>query len=263
MSGFEYSLYLDDIGSGTPGLKDDFAVFGLGGCLMKRSDEPTILKTLRQFKQKWGIKLDIPLHGSEIRSRKERYRWLRNDEEECKQFKNELLEMVLSLPVVVHGCIVDRVGYYKRYHQKYSRNPWNMRKSAALIILERSAKYVQSLGGRSLTVTFELCGKAEDTLFRQCYNDLRNQGNQFDQSNSAKYKPADAAALSTILSPTLYAFNKDNELLQIADACLFPLATSRSGKPNAAFEGFKSRKMLIDELVSEPLVMGAKFYCFD
>jgi hypothetical protein len=259
----DYALYLDDIGSGTPGLKDDFPMFGLGGFIVKRSNEVVIIDALRKFKDGWNIDRDIPLHGSEIRSRKERYRWLRDNDEDCKRFKSELLELVLSLPIVVHGCIVDRVRYYRRYHERYGRKPWDMRKSAATIILERCVKYVQSLGGQSLFVVFELCGKAEDNIFRVCYRELREQGNPFDSANSSKYSPADVQVLSNILQPTAFAYGKENELLQVADACLFPLATSRNGKENSAFVGFKKSKMLVDVLVEDPAVLGSKFYCFD
>jgi hypothetical protein len=259
----DYAIYIDDIGSGKPGLRGDFPMFGLGGFLVKRQNEVTVVEALRNFKNSWNIKQNIPLHGSEIRSRKERYRWLRDDDRECKRFKAELLDMILALPIVVHGCIVDRVGYFNRYHGKYSRKPWDMRKSAALIVLERSVKFVKLQGGESLTAVFELCGKAEDDIFRECHRQLRELGNPFDSSNSAKYSPADVEDLSRILCPTAYAYGKENELLQIADACLFPLATSRNGKQNSAFNGFKISKLLVDELVSDPSVLGAKFYCFD
>jgi hypothetical protein len=230
---------------------------------VKRKDENVVLDALRSFKDCWNIKRDIPLHGSEIRSRKERYRWLRDNDDECKRFKTELLEMLLSLPIVVHGCIVDRVGYYNRYHEKYGRKPWDLRKSAATIILERCVKYVKLQGGQSLFVVFELCGKAEDNIFRECYRQLREQGNPFDSSNSSKYSPTDVQDLSDILHPTAFAYGKENELLQIADICLFPLATSRNGKDNSAFSGFKNSRMLVDVLVPDPAVFGTKFYCFD
>jgi hypothetical protein len=260
--GDEYLLYLDDIGSGKPGLNDAFPMFGLGGCIVKKSDEPIVRQLLRDFKQKWGIALNIPLHGAEIRAEKDNFRWLKADKEKCIEFKKDVLRFVLTLPIVVHACIVDRAGYYRRYHEKYNRASWDMRKSAAVILLERSCKFVKHQGGKSLAVTFELCGKTEDFLFRQSYADLRNKGNLFNESSSEKYKPAGSTELSQMLGPIAYGRGKSEELLQIADLCLFPVATAKNGKPNVAMDAFRSSRLIVDELVSDSAV-AIKYYCFD
>jgi hypothetical protein len=262
-AGRSYALYVDDIGSGTPGTRDEFAYFGLGGVIVNRLDEGAIRKLIRQFKKDWKIDEAVPLHGAEIRTMKQRFHWLSKlEKEEQVRFKTGIMELVLSMPIIVHGCIVDRERYYSRFYKTYERSTWNMRKSAVAILLERSVKFVRSLDGESLSVYFELCGSAEDNIFKTAYAELRERGHPFNKANAEKYAPLEAADNAALLSETPFGRKKDNELLQVADLCLFPLATSRNGRPNRAFERFVSEKKLVDTHVSDSS-MGVKFYCFD
>jgi hypothetical protein len=258
-----YALYVDDIGSGTPGTRDAFPYFGLGGVLIKRSDESTVRSLLRQFKDKWNIERETPLHGAEIRTMKDRFHFLAKlPTDKMIEFKKEILDLIIAMPVIVHGCIVHRESYYNRYYKTYERGTWNMRKSAASILLERCVKFVQSAGGESLAVYFELCGSAEDAIFRSSYDEMRSKGHPFNQQNAEKYAPLDACETSIVLAEKPFGRRKDNELLQVADLCLFPLATSRNGKQNKAFEQFISHKKLVDTVATDS-TMNAKFYCFD
>jgi hypothetical protein len=262
-AGTAYALYVDDIGSGTPGTRDEFAYFGLGGVIVNRSDEGAIRKLIRQFKEEWNIDEKVPLHGAEIRTMKERFHWLSKlKQEELVRFKTGIMELVMSMPIIVHGCIVDRECYYNRFYKTYERGTWNMRKSAVAILLERSVKFVRSLGGDSLSVYFELCGSAEDNIFKTAYAELRDQGHPFNKVNAEKYAPLEATETAGLLSQKPFGRKKDNELLQIADLCLFPLATSRNGRPNKAFERFVSERKLVDTQVDDS-TMWVKFYCFD
>ncbi|WP_218596760.1 DUF3800 domain-containing protein [Chroogloeocystis siderophila] len=70
----EFALYLDDSGSPKPDPKDPHPFFGMGGVLINRGHERIIETLVLEFKQRWNIGLDIPLHGSEIRSRKNNYK---------------------------------------------------------------------------------------------------------------------------------------------------------------------------------------------
>lgn len=262
-AGTAYALYVDDIGSGTPGTRDEFEYFGLGGVIVNRSDEGAIRRLIREFKKEWNIDESVPLHGAEIRAMKERFHWLSKlDQEELVRFKTGIMELLMSMPIVVHGCIVDRERYYSRFYKTYERGTWNMRKSAAAILLERSIKFVRSLGGNSLSVYFELCGSAEDSIFKTVYAEFRDQGHPFDRGNAEKYAPLEATEAAGLLYEKPFGRKKDNELLQVADLCLFPLATSRNGKPNKAFERFVNEKKLVDTQVDDS-TMFVKFYCFD
>jgi hypothetical protein len=259
----DYALYLDDVGSGTSGERDTFAYFGLGGIIVQRARETEIRTAMREFKRVWGIAREVPFHGAEIRSKKERYAWLGLlPKEKLIEFKTGIMELVASLPVVVHACIVDRAGYFKRYHARYGRNTWNMRKSAAVMVVERSAKFIRSIGGTTLSIYFEKCGGSEDAVFKRAYAELLKTGHPFDQANAAKYAPLAETELSSLLAPQPFPLTKENELVQIADLALFPVATSRNGSQNAAFDRFLSEKRLVDSLVSDE-TMKVKYFCFD
>lgn len=55
-----FALYVDDIGSSTPGVHDHFPFFGLGGVLVERSSEMEIKLALRDFKTRWNIPPETP-----------------------------------------------------------------------------------------------------------------------------------------------------------------------------------------------------------
>lgn len=258
-----YTLYSDDTGSETPGLYDEYPYFGLGGIIVRAVDEPEVLTLLRAFKTKWNMKLDAPLHGAEIRAVKGRFRWLKTlSEADLIMFKTDLLRMVLAMPIVVHACIVDRENYYKRYKKLYGKNIWAMRSSAAVILLERALKFVRHAGGKRLTMRFERCGTSEDHNLREVYRNFRTGGHPFNPDNASKYDPLAADSISSILDEHPIGGGKEVELLQVADLCLFPVATSRNGKPNAAFAKLLSEKRLVDALTADPSI-AVKFYCFD
>jgi len=58
----------------SPIRKSHILFFGMGGVLINRGHERIIETLVLEFKQRWNIGLDIPLHGSEIRSRKNNYK---------------------------------------------------------------------------------------------------------------------------------------------------------------------------------------------
>lgn len=72
----EFALFLDESGSPKPNPKDSAPFFAMGGILIDRRDEVIVEEKLTNFKNNWVIAEDIPLHGSEIRSKKNRFSWL-------------------------------------------------------------------------------------------------------------------------------------------------------------------------------------------
>lgn len=257
-----YALYIDDVGSSMPGTRDDFPNFGLGGIIVNREDESSIKNILRNFKNEWGIPQKIPLHGSEIRARKERYHWLATlQDDEVKKFKIGILEMVLKMPIVIHACVIDREGYYNRYYEKYGRSTWNMRQTACQILLERSVKFVKSRAGKSLTVFFEMCGSTEDKLFKETYNALRSTGHQFNSQNAQTHNPLLPNEISEILNESPKGRKKDNELLQIADMCLFPVAIAK-GKDDSTLKRLNSSGKVVDGITNDK-TSWIKYSCFD
>lgn len=64
----EFALYLDESGSPKPSPDDSSPFFAMGGVLIERSNEDMINSLLVDFKNRWNIPQNIPLHGNEIRS---------------------------------------------------------------------------------------------------------------------------------------------------------------------------------------------------
>lgn len=90
----EFAFFIDESGSPKPNPKDTTPYFALGGVLVKRIDEVVIEKAVAEFKQRWNIILDTPLHGNEIRSKKKKFAWLGKLSE---QEKNKFMEDLKSL----------------------------------------------------------------------------------------------------------------------------------------------------------------------
>lgn len=262
----EFALYIDECGAGMPGIRDDFKHFALGGIIVKRDDEAAIRDALRTFRRKWNIKDDVPLHGSEIRSNTERFAWLGAlPSDEIIAFKTEIRDLAIALPLVIHACVIHRENYYDRY-RRYGRKTWKFRTSAAAILLERSCKVVKHLSGKKLTVYFEMTGSSEDHLLRMAYDSLRKKGHPFDKTNAAPYEPLSGDDLAAMLPEQLFADNKSNLMLQLADQCLYPIAIARESEVRArTYNMLTSAGRTADSLLSSGLPEHAaiKYYCYD
>lgn len=166
-----------------------------------------------------------------------------------------------SSPLIIHACIVHRQGYLNRYLGKYGIHTWEMRKSALSILLERISKYLSSVDGKA-KIYFEKCGKLEDRLTEQVVTDMRIAGHPFDPSNASKYAPLGPDDVKKVIAGAQRKENTD-ELIQIADICLYPVTTAKEGRPNRAYENL--RPQLIDSKVKAQELdkIGIKYYCFD
>ena len=76
------------------------------------------------FKSRWNISQEQPLHGGEIRSKKKGFAWLgKLSKVEQQQFLEDLTQTIISCPIVVHACVISRQRYLNRY-----RTPFNLPK---------------------------------------------------------------------------------------------------------------------------------------
>jgi hypothetical protein len=260
----EFALYLDESGSPKPSPDDSSPFFAMGGVLIERSNEAIINSLLVDFKNRWKIPQEVPLHGNEIRSRKKRFAWLGQlSHSEQEIFINDLTNTIISCPIVVHACVVSRQGYLKRYLEKYGENTWEMMRSAFSIVVERAAKYAALRNGR-LMVYFEAAGKKEDRLLKQYFNELRSQGSPFDINRSSQYLPLSNTDFSRLLRG-IDSKTKNNLVMQLTDLCLYPVARSQDQPDNRAFLSLKEANLLIDCFLepSQIPVIGIKYYCFD
>jgi len=260
----EFTFYMDESGSPKPNPKDAVTYFALGGILIQRQDESTIHQKVTDFKQRWEIDESVPLHGNEIRSRKKNFAWLGlRSKDEQNQFLQDLTDMIVQCPILVHGCVVSRRGYLDRYLNRYGNKTWEMMKSAFSILLERISKYAALYDGKVM-VYFEKAGKKEDKLITGYFNDLRSAGAPFSAETSIKYAPLTSAQLQQVLSG-IEGKSKNNPILQIADLCLYPVAKSKEQPQNKAFQALNQHQKLIDTVLApdELEKIGIKYYCFD
>jgi hypothetical protein len=260
----EFALYIDDSGSPKPDPKDQYPFFGMGGVLISRGHEQIIETLVLDSKQRWNIPLDTPLHGSEIRSKKDRYDLLGNlSKADQQKFMEDLTQTIVACPIIVHACVISRHGYLKRYLEKYGEDIWEMMKSAFIILVERAAKYVAAKNG-TLMVYFEAAGKKEDRLIKSYFNELRSQGHPFDTVQANKYSPLSANHFSSLLRG-IDSKKKSNSVMQIAELCLYPVVTSINNPNNQAFLSLKTAKLLVDCDLEPSIVnsLGVKYHCFD
>jgi hypothetical protein len=260
----EFALYLDESGSPKPNPRDSANHFAVGGLLLKRQDEIVVQHQIYDFKQRWNITDEVPLHGNEIRSCKNRFAWLGRESTEVQsRFLQDLTDTLMQLPMIVHACVVSRQGYLDRYFNVYGEDTWEMMKSSFSILVERVGKYVAQQDGKVM-VYFEKAGKKEDRLLTSYFNALRDLGTPFSAENSAKYEPLEASQFHQVLSG-IEGKSKSNAILQVADLCLYPIARSKDQPDNLAFRALNQNQKLIDSFLSPAEVeqMGVKYYCFD
>ena len=260
----EFALFIDESGSPKPNPKDTVPYFALGGVLVKRVDEAIIEQAVADFKQRWNISLDTPLHGNEIRSKKKRFAWLgKLSEQQRNKFMEDLSTTITSLPIIVHACVVSRQGYHNRYLKKYGDNTWEMMKSAFSILVERSVKFVGDKE-ESIMIYYEEAGKKEDGLLKQYFKEIRESGHPFDNNNASKYSPLSAEQISKCLRG-IEGKKKSNSILQIADLCLYPVARGKDRPSDRAYIALKENRILVDSRLSSEEIQsrGIKYYCFD
>src|SRR5262249_55593569 len=195
-------LYVDDSGTRNPDRRvpEKFTYrdwFALGGYLTKEEDEGAIRTAHATFCERWGI--TYPLHSYDIRSETENFTWLAAlKDREYDRFMRGLSQMLLSVPVIGHACVVDKPGYNHRYREKYGRQTWMLCRTAFAVICERAAKHARKNGCR-LRVYVEEGDKSEDDKIRNYYKSLRTDGMPFAVDRSAKYAPLSAAELAHTL----------------------------------------------------------------
>jgi hypothetical protein len=260
----ELAFFIDESGSRKPNPQDPARYFALGGVLLNRNDESLVEARVKDFKQRWNIPDETPLHGNEIRSRKKKFSWLgKEPEHEQERFLQELTEMVIGCPIVVHACVVLRSGYHMRYLQQYGENTWEMTRSAFSILIERAAKYAAERDS-TIMIYYEEAGEVEDKLMKQYFQQLRSSGHPFNPETAGKYSPMPAADLSSLLRG-IEGKKKSNAILQVADLCLYPVVKSKEQPNNRAFVALHDRQLLVDCHLKPDQVesLGIKYYCFD
>lgn len=264
-----FHFYMDDSGTRHPdhanptnGAPADYPDwFGLGGVIVEDCDEVELRETIQSFKKKWGI--TAPLHSHPIRRMKEDFAWLRSDAARREQFHSDLLDLLISAPVIGHGCVIDRPSYNARYTAQYGRNRWSLCKTTFSIAVERAAKYAISKGGR-LRVYVERSSKQDEAKLKEYYDALRADGNPFHAERSATYAPLE----KNLMHDALFEFRtkqKSSPIMQLADLYLYPICLGGYNKQYRPYELLCENGKLIDQTLRPEDIarLGIKYSCFD
>jgi hypothetical protein len=260
-------LYLDDSGTRNPDWEpkdpsEERDSFRTGGVIIREEDKDAIRDAHAKFCSDWNI--TQPLHSTEIRHQEKRFSWLGTlEQDELDRFHGELAEMLASIPVIGHACIVHRPGYDARYRLQYGRKTWHLCKTAFTVIVERAAKLIQR-EGRQLIVHHELTDPDAMKRIKSYYKELIEVGLPFDAKTSAKYAPLSKEDLKALLLD--FSFKpKANIFTQIADLYLYPMRRGGYDLRYRPHEFLIKRKKLIDcHLTDDEIpILGIKYSCFD
>ncbi|MEX0922106.1 MAG: DUF3800 domain-containing protein [Rhodovibrionaceae bacterium] len=261
-------FYMDDSGTRHPDHKPGRVPrhghdwFGLGGVLIKQEDEDAARAAYDELCSCW--KISAPLRSADIRSKAGPFAWLgKLETAELERFYEELYQLLATIPVTGHGCVIDRPGYNARYREKYGRERWSLCKTAFSVSVERAAKLARGQGYK-LKVFVERGDPKADKHAKQYYDSLRKTGTPFDPKTSGKYAPLTAAELAD----TLYEFRtkfKSSPLMQIADLYLWPICIGGYDQANRTYARLKKDGKLIDCLLDAEQIPagGIKYSCWE
>jgi hypothetical protein len=219
-------LYLDDSGSRKPdrgitAKASPYDYFAIGSFMVDAENDEPLKACVTSFLVDWSIQ--GALHSTAIRNHRRNFAWLGEaDRDRCVAFYSALSSLILSLPITIVGCVIDRNGYNLRYRDLYGDHRWRLCKTAFSITAERAARFAVNRG-RRLKIICEMSGGAEDLTIRNYYRNLRTQGMPFSSEGSAKYHPMSVAELRAAIIDLEFK-NKESRGLQIADLVLYPIA---------------------------------------
>lgn len=263
-----FDLYLDDSGIRYPDRKppssrsDGIDHFALGGLLIASEKLEVLIERYNQFANKYDI--DYPLHSHKIRTKKEEFRWLANDDVKVQEFYRDLEDLLCQVPGHAIACCIDRPGYNLRYKEKYGSNRWQLCKSAYTIVVERAAKFSMR-NDRKLIVYVEETGKYEDKSIKQYHRDMVGEGMYFDRERSSIYQPLQGEDFSKVLMKNPNFVKKQNKAMQIADLILYPIVKAGYDKQYKPYLLLKNAGKIINSALDEcdHRMMGVKYYCFN
>ncbi|MFL9933472.1 DUF3800 domain-containing protein [Paraburkholderia sp. RL18-103-BIB-C] len=264
----EYHFYMDDSGARDPDRSRDASAkgpdwFALGGLLIKSDDEDAAKAAIKAFRERWTEMADAPLRSYDIRNKTKRFRWLDGlTKERYSQFMHELTTLIVSLPIHVLACVIDRPGYNKRYMEQYGDRRWKLCRTAFTIAVERAAKVALHDGIR-LRVYLERSDKPTEQQFKGYFDEMRQHGLPFNAGTSLKYRPLTVEQLHS----TLFEFRiktKESVLMQFADLVLWPVCCGGYDKAHRAYAVLAEAGKLLDiRCTDDNGLLGTKYSCFE
>lgn len=262
-----YYLYIDDHGSREPdhvpfAREDGIDCFALGGILVKESDLSHIVREHKKFCANW--KITYPLHSTDIRGMRGKFRWLEDRTKDATRFHDELSTFLVSIPVIGFATVVSRPGYNVRYKNVYGDDRWSLCKTAYNILVERVAKYVD-MQGATFEVFFESSGKKEDEIIKQYARILKKDGQPFDTETSSSYRPYPPKKFKEVMLGEPRERTKKCIFTQIADLYLYPMVKRKYDPMYRAWVELHNARRIVDSLLEDDFIdtLGIKYSCFD
>ena len=263
----ELLFYMDDSGSRDPDRKPNLKNhepnwFALGGVVVDSVSKREIEASFDDFRNRWSLPNDTPLRSYNIRNRTDGFRWLNKlDSGKLEEFFSDLTQLIISSPIIVLACVVDRPGYNARYAPQYGQRRWSLCKTAFNIAVERAAKLALEREARMRVFVERSDPKTEDHM-KGYFDHMRSHGLPFDGGTSAKYKPLEQAQLKHALLE-FSVRTKSSTLMQLADLVLWPVCRGGYHPDDRAFRQLVENKKLLDALCTESNgLFGNKYFCF-
>lgn len=267
------NFYVDDSGARRPDhdfekLQQDVSCsnnvkwFSLGGVLVNEEDEETLRKLHSEFLTLWNIK--SYLRSYDIRNGKNGFEWLGGlSDKERNSFMSSLTDFLMEIPAIGLACVVDRVGYHKRYIPRYGRTTWHLCKTAFNIVVERCVKYAV-LHDKKVRILIEKTNKRDDEMIVDYVKELKTNGQPFSKDTSNKYNPLTHTDFKDIIYDIKFK-NKSSPPMQVADLYLWPICHGGYDSTHKAYKCLKSHGKLIEQVVSLECVseIKTKYSCFD
>lgn len=263
------NLYLDESGSRRPDRYPNKTHnpkwFGIGGILLKEEDKPLVEKLHNIFCNKYNLDIkQVYLHSHEIRQKQESFAFLNEiSEGDYVRFMNDLSSMLIKMPVIGIGCVIDQAGYHNRYQEKYRDDIWLLCKTAFSICVERAAKYALEQN-KKLRVFVERANKHDDKILESYYSSLKIDGMPFNDNKMVKYQPLK----KTDFQKVLYEFKikyKKSISTQIADLYLYPICRGGYDAAYRPYQILLEARKLINQNIDGSKIdeIGIKYSCFE
>lgn len=226
-----YFLFADECGDQNLSKYDpNFPVFTLCGIIVNREQIRDMELEIKNLKRQIWQTDDIVLHSHEIRRCKNAFRVLQ-DLSVKKMFYYELDRIMGKYRAyMIVSCTVLKDDYTRSYGKLA-----DIYSQSLTFLLERAVFYVDDVnpdGGGKIDAMLERRGKEEDKKISESYNDLREKGTFWVDSERMK---------SRIERLTFVPKSANIVGLQLADLVAYPIASRllRPDVPNPAYDIIK------------------------
>lgn len=221
-----YNFFLDETGDhGLTFVDDNFPIFLLAGCLFEDLEYQKVVAAINTLKREFFGTENVILHSRDIRKCEGAFQIL-FDVDVKKSFYEKLNKIISEAKFTVISVAIDK----KRHIEKYGKIAYNPYSICLSYVLERLIFCTDNGALLSkVSIFIEKRGKKEDSQLLAHYNGITDRGT-FHVSPDRFRKRID--------NFSMVAKRENNDGLQIADLCAYPIARHvlNSGEPYIPFK---------------------------